>query len=209
MADARATRRRWRIEVPAQPRPAARPPGIRVPAPLFAFGFAAALTVGISAAVLAAPPGSPLYNARLYIETATMPVVGDFDGRLTAYESRLERRIDEAEAAEQRGDRPGLVAALAAYQAEVTAAVAEVGEEPHRLARLQGMLSNHVVELEALAARLTSDGAGGNAVNPTITVSRKAAEKLRERAAHGNSAGNGHGNGGANGHGNGNGNAHD
>ena len=63
-----------------------------LPRRAMALGLAASLTLGTAAAVFAAPPGSPFYNARLVIETALMPSVADIDARLAAYEEQLDAR---------------------------------------------------------------------------------------------------------------------
>ena len=168
------------------------------------FGVAASLTMGTTAAVLAAPPGSPFYNARLVIETALMPSVADIDARLTAYEEQLSDRIVEAEAAIAAGDEGALVAALAAYQDEVNRAVAELGSDPSRLARFEAVLAKHIAKLEALAARLPTQVARSNALQHAITASERAVARLQDRATKG---GNGStGNGGNSGTGPGTGN---
>ena len=89
-------------------------PRLRVPQRAFALGLAATLTLGTSAAVLAARPGSPFYNARVAIESAFLP--NQLDARLASHEMHLSERLAEAEAAAARGDLPALAAALAAYQ---------------------------------------------------------------------------------------------
>jgi len=57
----RAIGRRWAL------------PGFQLPRRAMAFGLAASLTVGTTAAVFAAPPGSPFYGARITIENALVP----------------------------------------------------------------------------------------------------------------------------------------
>lgn len=163
-----------------------------LPRRAMALGLAASLTLGTSAAVLAAPPGSPFYNARLVIETALMPSVSNLDARLAAYESHLEQRLKEAEAAAAAGDATGLAAALAAYEADMALAVAEVGEDADRLARLEAMLAKHTDVLEALEARVPAQAS----VDKAITSSQKAVQKLKEQADH---VTNGGGNGGSGG----------
>lgn len=165
----------------------------------FALGFAATLTIGTSAAVLAAPPGSPFYNARLVLETALMPSVADLDARLAAYEEQFRDRIAEAEAAAEAGDMDALAAALTAYQTEVNAAVAEIGTDEARLARLEAVLQKHIAKLEALAARLPTEVARQNALQHAITASERAVARLQDRANHNQNAGPGGNNGGQSG----------
>lgn len=151
----------------------------RVPQRAFALGIAATLTLGTSAAVLAAPPGSPFYNARVAIETAFLP--SQVDARLASHEMHLSERLAEAEAAAARGDLPALAAALAAYQAEVDAAVADVGDDIDRLAHLEDELARHTAVLEALAATLPEQAA----IEHAIDTSQKAATKLKDKGSHG------------------------
>lgn len=151
-----------------------------LPRRAIALGMAATLTLGTGAAVLAAPPGSPFYNARLVIETALLPT--EVDLRLAAYEQHLEERLREVEAAAASGNDAGLVAALEAYQAELNAAVAVAGDASARLAKLQLAIEKHLAKLEELAARLPTEVARDNAVEHAIDVSERAVEKLKERS---------------------------
>jgi uncharacterized membrane protein YgcG len=167
----------------------------------FSFGLAATLTLGTTAAVLAAPPGSPFYNARLVIETALLPT--QLDARLAAYEEHLQERLREAEAAAAGGDPDAVAAALAAYEADVQAALVEVGNDADLLAHLEAMLAKHTAVLEALEARVPEQAA----VDKAIVSSQKAIEKIKERASgdgnvggNGGTGGNG-GNGGTGGNG--------
>jgi hypothetical protein len=169
-----------------------------------AVGMAASLAVGTTAAVFAAPPGSPFYNARLVIESAMMPPVAQLDARLAAYEEQFDDRIAEAEAAIAHGDAESAAAALIAYQDELDSALAEVGDQDSRVARLQAVLDKHIAKLEALAARLPTQVARDNAVKHAIDASERAVAKLQQKQAHGNQnpGANGNGNPGGNGNGN-------
>jgi hypothetical protein len=162
---------------------AARPrfarPQLQVPRRAFALGFAAVLTMGTAAAVMAAPPGSPFYNARVYIETIALP--SQPDSRLAARESHLETRIQEAQAAAARGDGAALAAALAAYQAEMDAAVAELGVDPDLLAHLEAVLNKHVVVLEALEAELPEQAS----LDKALDASQKAVDKIKAKGKNG------------------------
>jgi hypothetical protein len=143
----------------------------------FALGFAAMLTVGTTAAVLAAPPGSTFYNARVYIETLALPAQAD--ARLEGHERLLQERMAEAEEAIARGDAVGLAAALAAYQAEVDAATADVGDDAARLAHLEAMLAKHTQVLTDFAAGQPEQSSIDNA----IEASSKAIEKIKAKGS--------------------------
>jgi len=156
---------RWAVSSPFQRR-------------ALAFGFAAMLTVGTSAAVFAAPPGSVFYNARVYIETLALPV--QVDARAAGHERLLQERLSEAEAAAARGDIVGLTAALAAYRAEVDAASADVGHDAARLAHLEDMLAKHAAVLTELATELPDQSSIGHAID----ASSNAIANLRAKGSH-------------------------
>jgi len=145
----------------------------------FALGLAATLTLGTTAAVLAAPPGSPFYNARLVIEAALLPT--DIDARVAAYEEHLEQRLMEAGAAAAAGDTDALAAALAAYETDVTAALGVAGDDPELLAHLEAMLAKHTTVLVALEAGLPAQAS----VDKAIANSQKAIQKIKDKAASG------------------------
>ena len=166
----RAARLRWVI------------PSLHVPRRAIALGLAASLTLGTTAAVLAAPPGSPFYRARVAIEAALLP--NDADARLGSHEDHLNQRLAEAQAAAASGDSAALAAALDAYQAEVDAAIADLGDDADRLTRLEAALGNHVAVLQALAGRLTNETAAENALAHAIDASQKAVQKLQDKGSH-------------------------
>lgn len=156
-----------------------------LPRRAFALGLAATFTLGTSAAVLAAPPGSPFYNARLVIETVLLPT--NSDARLAAYEGHLEQRLKEAEVAAAAGDTNALAAALAAYEADVSAALGTAGEDAELLAHLEAMLAKHTTVLVALEARVPAQ----SSVDKAIANSQRAIQKIKDRAATGGSGGSG------------------
>jgi hypothetical protein len=178
MAEAAATvsAAATRLQFDDPPRPARWAASSSLVRRAFALGFAAMLTLGTTAAVLAAPPGSAFYNARLYIETLALPAQAD--ARLEGHERLLQERIAEAEAAIVRGDAVGLAAALAAYQAEVDAATADVGDDAARLAHLEEMLAKHTAVLTALAATQPEQSSIGKAID----TSSKAIEKIKAKS---------------------------
>lgn len=154
------------------------PFGLRLPRRAVAFGIAATLTLGTSAAVIAATPGSPFYTARLAIEAAFLPNTDD--ARLAAHEQRLDQRLAEAQAAAASGNSAALEAALDAYQNEVAAAVADLGDDAGRLAHLEDVLGKHVTVLQALEATLPSEAA----IQHAIDASQKAVDKLKDKGSH-------------------------
>jgi len=143
----------------------------------FGLSFAAALTLGTSAAVLAAPPGSTFYNARVLIESALLPT--ELDARLVGHEDLLAERLNEAATAAANGDTAALAAALAAYQAEVNDATADVGDDPDRLAHLEDVLAKHSAVLAALASTLPQE----SSIEHAIEASSKAITKLQQKSA--------------------------
>ena len=70
-----------------------------------------------------------------------------------------------------------LAAALAAYQAEVDAATADIGTDQTRLAHLEEELAKHTAVLTALAARLPEQ----SSIEHAIDMSSKAITKLQDR----------------------------
>jgi hypothetical protein len=188
MAQAAATAATYRLENPTPVPPAGSRFAwlqSRLPRRAFALGLTATLTLGTTAAVLAAPPGSPFYNARLVVEAALLPV--QLDARLAAYEEHLVDRLNEAEAAARAGDPNAVAAALAAYQDDVASALDAVGDDAELLALLEAMLAKHTAVLEALEARVPEQAAIDNA----IANSQKAIEKIKEKAAGKDNAGGG------------------
>jgi hypothetical protein len=147
-----------------------------------ALGFAVALGLGTSAAVTAAPPGSPFYNARVALEAVLLPT--QIDERLAAHEQHLDARLAEAEAAAARGDLVGVDAALAAYRTEVDVAIAEAGEDFDRLSKLQAVLEKHVATLSALAGRLPTAAARDTAIEHALQASQKAVTKVQDQKDH-------------------------
>ena len=156
-------------------------PRLRVPRRAFALGVAATMTLATGAAVVAAPPGSPLYDARVAIETALLPTQPD--ARLASHEQHLAERLAEAQAAAASGDPAGLQAALAAYAAEVNAALADLGDDADLLAHLEAVLGRHVVTLTTLEAEVPEEAS----IDQAIESSQKAVEKINEK---GTSSGN-------------------
>ena len=140
---------------------------------VLAFGFAATLAVATTFSVLASPPGSPFYNARVFIETMSLPAQAA--ARLVGHEKLLDERIAEAKAAAASGNTVGLDAALAAYRSEVDSASADAGTNPDQLAHLEEMLAKHTAVLTALEARLPD----ASSIDRAIDASSKAITRLQ------------------------------
>lgn len=143
--------------------------------PAFAVMGAASLVMVMTAGVLAAPPGSPFFNARVVIETAFLP--SQPDARLEAHDDRLAVRLAEAAVAASQNDAVALAAALAAYEVEVEAAFVDVGDDASRLTQLQAMLAKHVAVLTELKANVPEKAAIGHA----LESSQKAIEKIKAK----------------------------
>ncbi len=150
-------------------------PSVHLPRRAFALGMAAALTLSTSAAVFAAPPGSPFFNARVALESAFLP--SQSEARFASREQHLDERLAEAEAAAATGDYGALDAALAAYRVEVDATVDE-GQDLDRLAHLEAMLAKHVAVLEVLEGKVPEQAS----IEKAIVSSQKAVERVKEKA---------------------------
>src|SRR5262249_12310788 len=81
------------------------------------------------------------------------------------------------EAAVERNDPAALAAALATYQAEVTAATIDLSGDTSRLAHLEEELAKHTAVLTALAQTLPEQSNIENAID----ASSKAIAKLQEK----------------------------
>jgi hypothetical protein len=111
--------------------------------------LAGTLTLGILAGTaLAARPGGPLYQARLWTEAANLPAAGL--ARAHAEVERLQARIDEAEAAATAGDARGVVAAIDAYAVIVTEAATGTEGDVAAGQFVEATISRHVIILTAL-----------------------------------------------------------
>jgi hypothetical protein len=112
-------------------------------------GLVAILAVGTGGtAALAASPGGPLYGARLWVETATLPAGGQ--ARTDAQAGQLDERVDEATDAADAGNTRAVGAALAAYDTEIAAAVADADGDPSKLGHLRAVIGKHIAVLQAL-----------------------------------------------------------
>ena len=155
-------------------RPAAQP-GVRRGRGTAVALVAAALLVGAMAGGAAASsgPGGALYEARLWIETVSLP--SDPSARAVAELGRLSERLREAGSAAQGGDEGAVAAALSAYEqimSEASAAVLDSGD-PVAAAALETGLGRNVDVLQALVGRVPPRAADaiGDAVARAIARS--------------------------------------
>lgn len=139
--------------------------------------LAAALTLGAAAAVFAgSAPGSPLYEARVWLETVTLPA--DADARALERIRHIEDRLVDSERAAAAADGNAVAAATEAYREAVDAALVEAGTDTDRLARLEATLGLHLTVLETLADKLPEAAEGG--INRAIEASQKAVDKIEK-----------------------------
>ena len=116
-----------------------------------AIGLAAAslAVVSLAGGTIAASPGGPLYGARVWVETLTLPA--DPAARTDAEAVRLEARLTDAETASATGNGPAVQAALDAYRSILDDAMAAAGSNQTLQGKLELVLQRHLVVLEALA----------------------------------------------------------
>jgi len=136
--------------------------------------LAASLTLASAAAVFGATPGSALYPTRVWLEAAFLPSGA---ANTAAHLDYLEQRVEDAEHAAGGADPNGVAAALAAYRAEMDAAIAAAQGDPAKVAELEHALQVHLLLLE----QLEKDAPSGaqNAVHQTINDARKASTDLQ------------------------------
>ena len=106
------------------------------------------LVVLAGGAVAASEPGGPLYSARLWVETLTLP--SDTNARAAAELDRLQARLDEATAAAASGNGDAVTAALDAYRQTLAAELTLAAGDPTREQHLIAELGKHQAVLEAL-----------------------------------------------------------
>lgn len=139
--------------------------------------LAASLVVGSAAAVLGATPGSALYGTRLWIEGLALPASGD--ARAAAQVTQLDQRIAEVQAAALNNDPAAVTAALAAFETEVTTAVADAGDDAARLQQLETALGKHIAVLTALESSVPAQAV--DAIANAIDASSKAIDVIEAR----------------------------
>ncbi len=105
-----------------------------------------AIATGSSAA-FAASPGGPLYDARLWVETALIPFSGDPGA---ARVDQIDQRIDEVTSAVNAGNGNAANAAGNAYTTEVDQA-AQAAQNRADLLALQAAVSRQLTHLQGMA----------------------------------------------------------
>ena len=138
---------------------------------LAAAAIVATLTGG---AVATSGPGGPLYPARLWVETVTLPA--EPGARTDAELTRLQVRLDEAAAAASSGNGAAVSAAIEAYGGIIDEALAAAGDDLDREARLELHLQRHRVVLETLVDRVPD--AAKDAIGRALERSDKALKQI-------------------------------
>jgi hypothetical protein len=148
---------------------------------------AAVIALGVFAtgALALSEPGGPLYGGRLWVESITLPADGA--ARDTAEARRLEARLDEAQAAAERGNSSAMRAAMAAYQEILDETVTGLGPEAAAEA-VEAVLSKHLSVLAALLEDAPAEAQ--DAIRNAIDRSDHALERLEERPQGGGGNGN-------------------
>jgi hypothetical protein len=137
--------------------------------------LAGTLTLSILAGTaLAARPGGPLYQARLWTEAANLPAAGL--ARAHAEVARLQARIDEAESAATAGDARGVVAAIDAYALIVTEAAAGTAGDVDAGQLVEATVSRHVIILTALLQQVP--GTAREAIEHALVASTNALDDI-------------------------------
>jgi hypothetical protein len=157
---------------------------------------AAALSlVIVGGAFAASTAGGPLYGARVWLETVTLPA-GPVD-RATAEVARLETRLSEIRAAVLSGDRAAAAAALSAYEQIADEALAGAGTDNAVIETLMAALSRHVAVLQGVAAQVPAQAADSIDLNIELAISHTDAAIDRILAGPNGGSNDGGSNGGA------------
>lgn len=142
--------------------------------------LAAGLTLGVGVGtVAAAQPGGPLYGARIWAETLTLPA--NANERAQAELRRLEERLEEAAAASAAGDLNAANAALEAYAAIVNEATTDAGNDVSAAATLETGVRSNIDVLRVLVDRAPTEQAQNairNALQRAIDRSDSALDEL-------------------------------
>lgn len=160
--------------------------------------LAASLAMGVTVGgVFAARPGAPLYEARVWAETLTLPAHPS--ARAVAELERLKARLREIAEAGRSGDAASATAALTAYQIivdEASAAAILAGDDV-AAAILETGVGHNVEVLQALMAKVPTHASAAisRAVDAAIARSAAAVDRIqasRPAGGPGNGAGGGH-----------------
>ena len=142
--------------------------------------LAAGLTLGVGvSSVAAAQPGGPLYGARVWAESLTLPA--EADARAQAEVQRLNARLAEAAAAAAAGDTNAANAALEAYSGIVNEAAQGAGNDVSAAATLETGVRSNIDVLTVLVDRVPTEAAR-DAIQRAIERSDSALEELHGNA---------------------------
>ncbi len=159
-------------EIAAPPTVIRRPAWRRPVSALLAACLILALAVG---SVAAAGPGSPLYGARIWAETLTLPTSAA--ERAAAEVRRLQERLAEAAVATAAGDTNAADAALEAYGAIVSEATAGADVSAAATATLDAGIRRNIEVLTVLAGHVPEQAQ--DAIQHAIERSSSAVDGLR------------------------------
>ena len=143
---------------------------------LLAAGLTLAVGVG---SVAAAQPGGPLYGARVWAETLTLPA--NASERAQAELRRLQDRLAEAAAATAAGDLGAAQAALDAYGTIVDEATNDLGNDVAAAATLEKGVRSNIDVLAVLVNRAPNERAKEAiqaALQRAVELSDAAANKI-------------------------------
>lgn len=119
--------------------------------------LAAGLTLGVGVgSVAASQAGGPLYGARIWAETLTLPA--NANERALAELHRLQDRLAEVAAATAAGDLNAASAALDAYAAIVNESTVDAGNDASAAATLEKGVQSNIDVLTVLVQRMTERG---------------------------------------------------
>ncbi len=134
----------------------------------------------VAGAALAARPGGPLYESRLWAETIGLPA--DPSARAVAELARLRERLSEIGEASRSGDTAGATAALAAYEAiiEEASASAILAHDDVAAAALETGVARNVEVLQALLGRVSANASDAiaRALDAAIARSAEAIDRI-------------------------------
>ena len=142
--------------------------------------LAAGLTLGLGvSSVAAAQPGGPLYGARVWAESLTLPA--EANARAQAELDRLQSRLAEAAAAAAAGDTNAANAALEAYSGIVNEATQGAGNDVSAAATLETGVRSNIDVLTVLVDRVPTEAAR-DAIQRAIDRSDSALDELHGNA---------------------------
>lgn len=140
----------------------------------------AVLAIGSgTVAGVAASPGGPLYDSRLWLETALLP--GSGVARFDAQVGHMDERIDELTSAVDSGNSAAADAAANAYDNQVSQAIQSAAQDRAELLDLRATLVKHLAHLQSLVK--PNDKAAANLQNLIARTRAAIADVDRQLAA--------------------------